>query len=193
MPGLTPNRSIRYPLPGESGLGAIQLEQAVADLDVAYTTTDGLRSQAVHKPYAALSLATGAPSIAKNTVTTLGFTRTTYDNQLADLASNRLKCQVAGLYFLRGYTTWLDTATLTTPCAVQLALSINGSTSLPTFIPHKLTTVLGQENFAIDTWGLVPLAVNDVVTLTFFWTAANTPTVTVQNTILSGFMWCTNP
>jgi hypothetical protein len=83
---------------------------------------------------------------------------------------------------------------MTTPANVQLGLSLNGATTLPNFIPHKVTLFDGSTFITPNVWAMMLLAVNDVVTLVEFWTAtAPAGPNTVQNTWLEGAMLCTNP
>jgi hypothetical protein len=198
MPGATPFRSIRYPLPGEPGAGDLGMETMARDLDASYTATDALRAAALGKPRAALyrSNAAGTQSVAKGANVTLTFSNAIYDNAggMADLANNRLLCKKAGLYYLRGATNYSSSATMTTPANVQLGLSLNGATTLPNFIPHKVTLFDGSTFITPNVWAMMLLAVNDVVTLVEFWTAtAPAGPNTVQNTWLEGAMLCTNP
>lgn len=203
MPGVTPNRSLRYPLFGEPSLPSIQQEQLAVDLDTAFTTTDGLRTAALHRPRASIrsSLNVGSGQvIAKGAVTGLTYNTLNYDNtaagNFADLANNRLVCRTAGVYLVQVGAVADFSASMTTPCCLQIAISRNGSTSLPDFQPHKMYTpdmTAGFLDISISAWSFMVLAVSDTLTSNFFWTAANTPTLNVAAAFLSATMWCTNP
>jgi len=204
MPGVTPNRSIRYPLYGEAALPPIAMEATAIDIDTAATTTDGLRAGALHKPRASILSTLGIGSgqaITKASITGLTFNQLNYDNtaaqNFADLGNNRLVCRTAGVYYITAGGTADFSGSMTTPCTLQIAISRNGNTSsLPDFQPHKYFTpdmTAGFLDISVSAWSFMVLAVNDLITANFFWNAANTPTLNFANAFLSATMLCTNP
>ena len=188
MPGLTPNRSIRFPLYGEPGYGDVAMETMVRDLDVSYTASDTARSGAVHKPRAVVEN-TGTQSIAKGTVTQMAVNATIFDNaNMSNIAGNGLLCRLAGYYYVKASGRLQLSATYTN---FQIGVSrnaanTNGSIDFP---QHKQTGAFnGGFSWRVTAWGMMQLAVNDTITSYVSWNGTPAGPGTLSHARIEAFM-----
>jgi hypothetical protein len=187
MSGFTPNRSIRYPLLGETSVGDVAMETMVRDLDAAYTLTDTNRSNAVHKPRARVEN-TGTQSLAKNAQNQLTVNTVIYDNAaMGNLAGNGLLCKVAGYYFVRVSAGLSVGATYQ---FFQVGVSRNGNITSGNndFAQHKTSGAFFTGTTRTSAWNTWQLAVNDTITGYVLWTGTPAGPGTINHATIEAWM-----
>jgi hypothetical protein len=181
---MTPNKKIRYPLPGEPGSGDIGMETMARDLDASFTVADTNRAANMQRPSCSQyrAAASGPQSIAKATgvaltATVLGWATGTLSG--FPIFNDRIVAATTGLYYAEA-SVQLAGGSAGTFTTSEINISRNGAPGASNYVRGKFgPSFSGTQN--LRAFGFFRLAAADYLTCVTFWSGSGAGPTNASN------------